>query len=257
MAIHTPVLYLALLFVAALWAGAQNQLAGGGSFITLPALMLTGMDARAANITSTVALFPGQITGGWMGRKLASGTEGLTLRTLTIISLIGGALGALLLLETPSSLFARLVPWLVLFATAAFAFGSFGGSLGRKPQEKDTAISPLAAGVLQFGIAIYGGYFGGGVGFLMLAALMLSRVPVRAASATKNVLAGVMNVTAVLIFLFSGQVKWMQAAVAAAGAVLGSVVGARLLRHVNEKALRIMVIVIDILLTIGLFLRAA
>ncbi|MBW8753581.1 MAG: sulfite exporter TauE/SafE family protein [Sphingomonadales bacterium] len=247
-------LSLALLFVAAAWAGAQNQLAGGGSFITLPALILTGMDARAANITSTVALFPGQITGGWMGRKLASGTETLSFRALTAISLVGGALGAVLLLLTPSGVFARMVPWLVLFATAAFAWGSFG----RRPKAEhtDKPLSAWVAGAIQLGIAIYGGYFGGGIGFLMLAALALSRVPVRAASATKNVLAGAMNLTAVLIFLFSGQVRWLAAAVACAGALAGSVFGARLLGRVEEKTLRITVVVIGVLLTVGLFVRA-
>ncbi len=250
---QTQFVYMAILFVAALWAGAQNQLAGGGSFITLPALMLTGMDARAANITSTVALFPGQITGGWMGRKLASGTERLSFRTLIVISLAGGAIGALLLLATPSGVFARMVPWLVLFATGAFGWGSFG----RKPQETETALGPIAAGAVQFGIAIYGGYFGGGIGFLMLAALTLSRVPVRAASATKNVLAGAMNLTAVAIFLFSGKVHWLGAAVACVGAVIGSFIGARLLSMVNEKVLRFIVVVIGVALTVGLFLRAA
>src|SRR5207253_10910241 len=97
-----------LLFVAAVWAGAQNALAGGGSFITLPALILTGMDARAANITSTVALFPGQVTGGWMVRRLVSGAERLSFRVLVVISLIGGVVGAVLLLLTPSSFFEAL-----------------------------------------------------------------------------------------------------------------------------------------------------
>src|ERR1700744_3693816 len=184
-----PAIRLAILFAAAFWAGVQNQLAGGGSFLTLPALMLSGMDARAANITSTVALFPGQVTGGWVGRKLASGTEGLSLRTLVILSLAGGACGAVLLLLTPSDFFAHLVPWLVLFATAAFAWGSFG----RKPSAEGAKISPVAAGVIQFCIAIYGGYFGGGIGFLMLAALALSGMAMRSAGATKNVLAGAMN----------------------------------------------------------------
>ncbi len=250
---QTQLLSMAILFVAALWAGAQNQLAGGGSFITLPALMLFGMDARAANITSTVALFPGQLTGGWIGRKLAGGTERLSFRTLVIISLAGGAIGALLLLATPSSVFARMVPWLVLFATAAFAYGSFG----RKPKETETAPGTIAAGAMQFAIAIYGGYFGGGIGFLLLAALTLSRVPVRGASATKNVLAGVMNLTAVVIFLFSREVHWLAAAVACVGAVIGSFLGARLLSRVNEKALRFIVVVIGIALTVGLFLRAS
>jgi uncharacterized membrane protein YfcA len=109
---------------------------------------------------------------------------------------------------------------------------------------------------VQFLIAIYGGYFGGGIGFLMLAALAMSRIPVHAASATKNILAGLVNFVAVLIFLFSGQVHWLAAAIACAGALVGSYFGARLLHRVNEKALRIAVIVIGLLLTAGLFVRA-
>jgi len=246
------VLHLALLFLASLWAGLQNQLAGGGSFITLPALMLTGMDARAANITSTVALFPGQITGGWIARKAARGAEGLSLRALTVISLAGGAVGAVLLLLTASSLFAKMVPWLVLFATGAFAWGSFGPKSGAQAAR----LGPRGAAVVQFLISVYGGYFGGGIGFLMLAALAMSQVPVRAASATKNILAGVMNFTAVLIFLFSGQVRWLAAGVACAGALAGSYVGARLVNRVNEKVLRMAVIVIGLALTTGLFWRS-
>lgn len=252
---EAQLLHLVMLFAAAAWAGAQNQLAGGGSFITLPALILTGMDARAANITSTVALFPGQLTGGWMGRHLASGTASLSFKALVAISLVGGALGAVLLLLTPTSVFARMVPWLVLFATIAFAWGSFG----RRPKadEQDGGgLGPVMAAAIQFCIAIYGGYFGGGIGFLMLAALALSRVPVRAASATKNVLAGAMNFTAVLIFLFSGQVRWLAAAVACAGALAGSVFGARLLGRVDDRTLRVVIVVIGVLLTVGLFARA-
>ena len=116
---------LIVLFIAAMWAGVQNALAGGGSFITLPSLMLTGMDERAANITSTVALFPAQLVTGFTGRADASSPTGsYDARRLFVISLIGGALGALILLATPPSIFARLVPWLVLFATALFAWGS-------------------------------------------------------------------------------------------------------------------------------------
>jgi hypothetical protein len=116
---------LIILFIAAIWAGVQNALAGGGSFITLPSLMLTGMDARAANVTSTVALFPAQLVTGFTGRANAASPTGLTMRTLFVISLVGGGLGALILLATPAALFARLAPWLVLFATALFAWGSF------------------------------------------------------------------------------------------------------------------------------------
>jgi uncharacterized protein len=251
-ALHDPAPWmLALLLVAALWAGAQNALAGGGSFITLPALILSGLDARAANITSTVALFPGQVTTGWTGRALATGAENLSLKTLVIISLAGGAVGALLLLVTPPRLFEGLLPWLVLFATGAFAWGSF-----RRRPASARALKPAQAIGLQFAIAIYGGYFGGGIGFLMLAVLSLAKLPVRAAAATKNVLAGVMNGTAVLVFLFSGEVRWLQAAILAVGAVAGGQAGAWLLRRANEKVLRIAVIVIGVALTVGLFVRA-
>src|SRR6201991_3427010 len=116
---------VALLLIAGLWAGLQNALAGGGSFITLPALIVSGMSPLAANITSTVALFPGQVTSGLAGRSLVSGVGQLSFRALFILSLVGGAAGGLLLLNTPPTVFARLVPWLVLFATGVFAWGSF------------------------------------------------------------------------------------------------------------------------------------
>jgi uncharacterized membrane protein YfcA len=242
---------LILLFIASLWAGAQNALAGGGSFITLPSLMLTGMDARAANITSTIALFPAQIAMGWTGRKNVSGAAGLSFTTLVIVSLIGGALGAVLLLVTPTSFFAHLVPWLVLFATAIFAWGSFGPK-----REGPQRLDRRAALAAQFGISIYGGYFGGGIGFLMLAALTAAGLAVRNAGTTKNALAAVMNASAVLIFVFSPDVRWFQAGVCCAGAVIGGVIGARMLNRVNEKALRIVIVCIGAALTVVLFLQA-
>jgi len=243
---------LIILFLAATWAGAQNALAGGGSFITLPALMFSGLDARAANITSTVALFPGQTTTGLVGRKLVSGVGALSFRALVAISLAGGAVGAVLLLATPASFFAMLLPWLVLFATSVFAWGSFF----RKPGETHGHLNPLAAGGVQFAIAIYGGYFGGGIGFLMLAALTIAGLGVRAAGATKNMLASVMNASAVLIFVFTAKLDWPRVAVVAAGAIVGGVVGSWMLRRVNEKILRGFVVLVGLALTVGLFLRA-
>jgi uncharacterized protein len=242
-----------VLLLAGVWAGAQNALAGGGSFVTLPTLILSGLDARAANITSTIALFPGQVTTGFAGRALVSGAERLSFRALLVISLAGGVVGALLLLATPPSFFARLVPWLVLFATGVFAWGSFL----RKPAVDRVAMGPLTAGAAQCLIAIYGGYFGGGIGFLMLAALTIAGLDVRSAGATKNVLAAAMNASAVAIFLFSRDVHWLQAAVLGVGAVGGGLLGAWLLKRVNAKVLRIGVVVLGVALTIGLFLRAS
>ena len=242
---------LIVLFIAGLWAGVQNALAGGGSFVTLPALILTGLDARAANIASTLALFPGQVTTGWVGRKAASGVAGLSLRTLMLISLAGGAVGAILLLSTPASFFARMAPWLVLFATGLFAYGSFF----RKADAVAQGLSPRIAATLQFLIAIYGGYFGGGIGFLMLAALTAAGLTVRIAGASKNVLASVINAAAVVIFLFTPHVPWLGVAVLSVGAVLGGYGGVQLLRRVDERLIRGFVVLLGLCLTVGLFVR--
>jgi len=239
------------LLLAGLWAGAQNALAGGGSFVTLPVLILSGIDARAANITSTIALFPGQVTTGLAGRSLVSGADQLSFQALFIISLAGGVVGALLLLATPPSFFARLLPWLVLAATALFAWGSFF----RKTTDQKASVGPLLAGAVQFAIAVYGGYFGGGIGFLMLAALTIAGMRVREAAATKNVLAAMMNASAVAIFVFSRDVHWLAALALGAGAIAGGLLGAWALRWVNEQALRFGVVVLGAALTIGLFLR--
>src|SRR5258708_22332094 len=107
---------MAILFAVALWAGVQNALAGGGSFVTLPALILSGLDARAANIASTIALFPGQVTTGLVGRRSVSGAAGLSFRALSAISLFCGVIGAGPLPATPSTLFSRPAPWLVPFS---------------------------------------------------------------------------------------------------------------------------------------------
>ena len=244
-------LMLLVILAAGLWAGLQNTLAGGGSFVTLAALVVSGMSPLAANITSTVALFPGQVTAGLAGRSLVSGVGKLSFRALFILSLAGGAVGGLLLLNTPPTVFARLVPWLVMFATAVFAWGSFR----KKPMEGTAHIGPRAAAVAQFLIGIYGGYFGGGIGFLMLAALTLAGLPTRNAGATKNALASVMNAAAVVLFVTSPQVHWTSAFVLGAGAIVGGLAGTWALKRVNERVLRIGIVVLGVALTIGLFVR--
>lgn len=242
-----------VLFLAGIWAGGQNALAGGGSFVTLPALMLTGLNPLQANITSTMALFPAQIATGYAGRSLVSGIGELSFKTLFIISLIGGVCGAFLLLNTPSKIFASLVPWLVLFATVVFAWGNFF----RKPPVEGEApyVGKTGAMIAQFFIAVYGGYFGGGIGFLMLAALTMAGMSTRYAASTKNVLAAVMNAAAFAVFLLSPEVKWVQAIVLSVGAIIGGWVGAIALKRVNERVLKIAVVCIGIALTIGLFVK--
>lgn len=245
---------LPLLIVISFAAGVQNALAGGGSFMTFPALLFAGLDPRMANIASTIALFPGQVTTGLAGRKHVSGAEGLSFRTLFWISLIGGAAGAVLLLVTPVSVFTRLVPFLVLFATVVFAWGSFF----RKPRKEGEppALGRKAALAAQVGIAIYGGYFGAGIGILMLAALTAAGLAMRVAGATKNVLAAVMNAAAVVIFMVQAHMlPWLLIASVAIPAIVGGQIGAFLLHRVNEKVLRVVVVCIGVALTIGLFVK--
>ena len=236
---------------AAFAAGIQNALAGGGSFLTFPALLMAGLDPQGANITSTIALFPAQVATGLTGRRDASGTPSSSFTTLFVISLIGGALGALLLLKTPANIFTAMVPWLVLFATLVFAWGSFLRQVSDNPKH----LGSLAAGSLQMCISIYGGYFGGGIGILMLAVLTLSGLTLKNAAATKNVLAGVINSSAVVIFVFLHDIAWQQAAVVAIAATAGGQVGAYALPRVNERAMRVCIVMLGLGLTVGLFVH--
>ncbi len=244
-------LALALLFVAGLWAGTQNALAGGGSFITLPALIVTGLDPKLANITSTVALFPGQVTTGLAGRSLVAGTERLSFAWLAAISLAGGVGGAFLLRATPSDVFGAMVPWLVLAATALFAWSSFAP----RPEGERAPPPAWVSAAIQGGIALYSGFFGGGAGIVTLAALTLARMPLRNAGGTKNVLVSVSNIAAAIVFAATTPIPWAKALAVGAGSMGGGYAGALLLKRVPVAALRIAVVVIGVALTIGLFLR--
>ena len=206
---------LLLLLAAGIFAGVQNALAGGGSFVTLGMLVIAGLDPRAANITSTIALFPGQVATGYAGRGARDRHAAPVVRRRCSASASpAGCSGPCLLLATPPH---------VLRQPGALARAvrdrrcSPGGRSSVVPSPRAAASRPGTAAVAQFLIAIYGGYFGGGIGFLMLAALTVAGLPVRPASATKNVLAATMNASAVVIFLFSKDVHWREAAVLGRG----------------------------------------
>jgi len=248
---HIEIVTLLLIAAAGFYAGTQNVLAGGGSFITFPTLLLAGLNPLAANMTSTIALFPSQITSAVAGRSLLSDVGAVRFRRLFLVSCLGGICGAILLIFTPASFFARLVPWLVLFATVVFAWGSFR----RKPLQVAKGLHPSLLIAIQAGISVYGGYFGGGIGFLMLAALTVAGLPVRAATANKNILAMAMNAAAVVIFAFSSQVHWPAVMALGLGGIAGGLVGSWLMHRVPEKLLRSFVVMVGTLLTIWLFLR--
>ena len=247
-------LSILVLLAASFAAGIMNALAGGGSFLTFPSLLLSGLNPLAANITSTIALFPMQVSSGYAGRSLAGDAPQLSFKALFGLSLAGGIVGAFLLVETPPSFFERLVPWLILFATAVFAYGSFV----KKPSDlagESPVIGTRGAVICQLLISVYGGYFGGGIGFLMLAALTLAGMDIRKAGATKNILAAVMNAAAVVVFiaLFFHKIGWAQVGISAFGAILGGMIGVRCLHRVNERILRIAVVCIGCALTIAMF----
>jgi uncharacterized membrane protein YfcA len=214
-------------------------------------LIFSGLDARAANIVSTIGMFPGQVASSWAGRGLWEAADALSVKMLVVISLVGGALGALLLLWTPSDFFERLLPWLVLSATAVFAWGSFA----RRPRASN-GLPPSGAALAQFCISVYGGYFGGGIGFMMLAALTMSGMQVRTAAGTKNLLAAVINFSAVLIFvaLHGAQVSWDRVAAIALGAVAGGLLGGWALHRVPARPLRVFIILLGLTLTVFMFL---
>lgn len=225
-----------LLFGAGLLAGAMNAAAGGGSFVTLPALMLAGVPSVAANASSTVALFPGGIASVWAYRRVMPRDLSLPLTALLLVSLVAGGAGALILLATPQRLFDVVVPWLLLVATLAFAFGPrFAAALrGDNPAPRWLLVA------LQVPLGIYGGYFGGAVGIMTMAAWsVLGFRDIRAMNAAKTVLVSATNAVAVLCFIVAGAVWWSQTLAVLLGALAGGYAGARLALVVAPARLRI------------------
>lgn len=240
------------LIVAGFTAGAINAVAGGGPLITLPVLIFAGLDARIANLTSTVALFPGQIAAGFTARDALKPTSGVGVRVMLGVTIVGGVVGALLLLTTPSSLFAKLVPWLVLIATAIYAWSNFG----TQPQGERARLGPYGFVAAQTLASIYGGYFGGGNSFIMLALLTLSGLAARDAGRLKNLLIALINMAAAGVFLFSAAVVYDKAIPLGVGAIAGSMAGVSVLHRLNETILKIIVVVIGGALTLWLFWTA-
>ncbi|HEX4208152.1 MAG TPA: sulfite exporter TauE/SafE family protein [Ktedonobacteraceae bacterium] len=248
-----------LLFVTAVLGGTLNSVAGGGSFFTFPALLFTNMPGIPANATSTVALWPGSIAGAVAYRnELAKQQKGLLL-LLIGTSLIGGILGALLLLYTPQSTFVLLIPYLLLLATLLFTFsGPITARLRKQSLEKNelTWKSLLGISILQLVIATYGGYFGGGIGILMLASLALMGLEnIHVMNALKTVLASCINGVAVVTFIIAGIVSWPQALLMIVGGIIGGYGGAYYARKIDPKWVRLFVMVIGFALTIYFFVK--
>jgi uncharacterized membrane protein YfcA len=248
------VITIAALTAAALIGGALNSLAGGGTFVTFPALLLAGLNPIEANASSVVSLFPGTFSGAWAYRRNILAVSEISVRSFFFLSLIGGLIGAVLLLSTPTSVFAGLVPWLILFATIIFAIGNFASL----EMIQRLSLGPRAALLAHFIISIYGGYFGGGIGFLMLAAFTLFGMrDINTMNGLKMVLAGVMTISAIATFVIADVVRWQQTLPMAAGSVIGSYFAAHYAQQLEQRWIKAFVVVFGAILSAFFFWQGA
>lgn len=243
-----------LLAGAGLLAGAMNALAGGGSFVTLPALIAAGVPSIAANATSTVALYPGGLASAWVYRSGLGEVAGVPARPMLAVTLAGGLAGALLLLWTPSSAFDAILPWLLATATLALAFGpKVAPWLQRHAQ---LGAPPIL--VLQFALGVYGGYFGGAVGLMMMAAWsLLAGADLKALNPARTLMVSAANTVAVVCFALAGAVRWREALIVGATAILGGYLGAHFGRRLDSGLVRAATIALSVAMTAVFFVRAA
>ncbi len=248
-----------IIFVAAVLAGALNSVAGGGSFLSYPALVFSGVPLINANTTSTIALWPGSVASvGAYRKEIAAERQGLV--PLLGASLLGGIIGALILLGTPQNTFAKLLPFLLLFATVLFAFSKRINAYVRGMISADTARSQTRVRIgvifLQFVIAVYGGFFGGGIGIMMLAAYgLLGMDNIHRMNGMKTLMATVINGVAVLAFVLAGTIYWPQAIVMVVGAIIGGYSGATYAQKIDPVRVRQFVILVGCVMTVIFFTR--
>jgi uncharacterized protein len=247
-----------LLIISAAAAGAINAVAGGGTLITFPALLLARTPAVVANATSTIALVFGT-SGGVLGYRRQLGTVRVWLRRFLPVSLLGGLLGAMLLTVSCEKVFSRLVPFLLLFATVLFLgqgafrrFAGFDDQPGSTPHPHDAHV--WMAVVFQFLVAVYGGYFGAGIGILMLASLgFIGLTDIHEMNALKTVLGSLINLVAAVYFVFAGLINWPKAGVMTIGAVVGYFLGAHYAQRIPQKRVRQIITAIGFTISAALF----
>jgi uncharacterized membrane protein YfcA len=249
----------ALLFLAAAGGGGLNSVVGGGSFVTFPALLFAGVPALVANATSTLALWPGGVASAVAYRAHLGGSRRVLLG-FAAASLVGGLAGSILLLETGEAAFQKLVPWLLLVATLLFTFGP--RVLDRYRKEPAASGDDLPARTFALGVgtqllvALYGGYFGGGMGILMLATFsLLGMTDIHRMNGLRNVLATVINGTALIAFVGASVIDWNAGLVMVAGTVAGGYAGAALAARARPPAVRAVVTFVAWSLTAFFFVR--
>lgn len=242
-----------LLLGAGALAGGMNALAGGGSFVTLAALIASGVPSVNANASSTIALYPAGLASAWVYRDGIGRVCGVPLRPTLIATLLGGLIGAVLLLRTPSSVFDRVLPWLLLLATLAIAAGP---RLGPVLRARLRVGLPTIL-VIQVLLGVYGGYFGGAVGLMMMATwALLDGTDVKALNAPRTLFVTAANTIAVLCFALAGAVWWPETALVGVGAIVGGYGGAHLGRRLPPPLVRAGTMALAVGMTATFFVRA-
>lgn len=246
-----------VLFVAGALGGALNAVAGGGSFIAFPALLFTGVPPIPSNATNAFALWIGTTSSVRAYWKLLDISRRVMV-PLIVASVVGGVAGAYLLLHTPVQTFLKVLPWLMLGATLLFIFGK--KLTGKRPSalgHDASAGALVGAVVFELVVALYGGYFGGGVGIMNLAMLAaLGMTNIHAMNALKVVLSGIINGVAIVMFIAAGAIYWRQGVVMTAGAILGGYSAAHYSQKLPQAWIRTFVIVVGIGMTIYFFVKA-
>jgi hypothetical protein len=244
---------LAIAAGAGLLGGTMNALAGGGTFATMPTLIALGLPSPIANATSNVALQPGAIASAWAYRDGLEPMEGIGVRTLAAIAFVGGLAGGLLLVATPTHVFDIIIPWLLLLATLALAFGRRASAALRAR----VRIGVKTLLVCQVLLGIYGGYFGGGVGLMMTATWgLLAGTEPHKMAAPRTLMLAMANAAAAIIFILSGMVQWLLCVPMLIGATAGGYLGARLGRVLPPAAIRLVTLLVTAATTAVFFWRA-
>jgi len=239
-------------FTAGILAGGMNALAGGGSFVTLPALIGAGMPSVAANATSSVALYPGGVASAWVYRDGLRDVCGVPILPTLIVTIAGGLAGGLLLLWTPSGVFDGVLPWLLLVATLVLAFGRRLGAWLRRWVR--ASIGSVLA--VQFVLGLYGGYFGGAVGLMMISVwTLLDGAEIKALNAPRTLMVSAANSVAILSFAIAGIVRWDAALLVGSGAIAGGYGGAWLGRRLDPMVVRAATLLLSTAITVAFFVR--
>jgi uncharacterized membrane protein YfcA len=246
---------IALLIAAGLAAGLLNAVAGGGTFISLPALIYVGVPPVSANATATLTALPGYLASAW-GLRREIGAEGpLSLPMIAIPGVIGSLIGSGLLIITPGEVFLWVVPWLLLLATILFAAGPW--LLSQIKQGGAGGTNVLLAGTAIALVSVYGGYFNGGLGIMLLATFgLIGFADMHTMNGLKNVLSALLSLVSVVTFILAGLIAWEQALVMATSSALGGYLGAHYSRKITRTdLLRHFVTAVGIIMTIVFFVR--